>query len=734
VFGHPLHTETIQMDSHGSEDRRKNLDPVPVDPVRARASEMLWAVLNGTALEPGAAFFPALVRHLASALGVRYVFVAECTDDARTRVRTLAFWNGDAVADNLELDLVGTPCEAVIKGRESCHTHDLQTRFPADRGLVNLGAESYLGVPVVGTTGEILGHLAVLDVAPMEDDEARALLLRTFASRAAMELERLRASHQIAALNNKLMHAAERARSLLAINNAVVLNLTRDALFRAITDALRPVMPFDRSTIFLYDEDRNVLRLVAAESAIPSEYFVPGLELPLAGSHAGSAFRSQRVFFRPDLARERQYHGEDVLVREGFRSLVVVPLVVRGKSIGTLNLGSLRPMQYGAPEAELLQEVANQLALAIENMREYEEIGRLKAQLERENVYLREEIRGEHNFEEIVGNSPELTAALRTVDRVAPTDTTVLILGETGTGKELVARAIHSRSRRHKHPLVKVNCGAISAGLIESELFGHVKGAFTGALDRRIGRFELANGGTLFLDEVGELPLDMQVKLLRVLQEQEFEPVGSSRTTKVDVRIIAATNRHLEQEVAAGRFRADLYYRLNVLPLRVPSLRERRADIPQLTTFFVQRNAKRIGRSVAGVSRESMERLMEYQWPGNIRELENVIERALVLSSGGILEIGRDFLPTLAPTVARPIEAAVSSPVAAPERAAPSVSPPSSSLEEVERAHISATLSQTDWVIEGPRGAARILDMHPNTLRSRIKKLGLTRRESSGRL
>ena len=723
---------TTHMDRHGADLHRNDFDPVAADRVRVRASEMLWAVLDGTALAPGAAFFPALVRHLASALGVRYVFAAECTDDTRTRVRTLAFWNGNAAADNFEFDLAGTPCEAVINGSESCHTHDLQTRFPDDPGLADLGAESYLGVPLVGTTGEILGHLAVLDVAPMEDDEARALLLRTFASRAAMELERLRASNQIAALNDKLMHAAERARSLLAINNAVVLNLTRDALFRAITDALRPVMPFDRSTIFLYDEDRRVLRLVVAESAIPSEYFLPGLELPLEGSHAGSAFCNQRVFFRPDLAVERQYYGEEVLVQEGFRSLVVVPLVVRGKSIGTLNLGSLKPMQYGAAEAELLQEVANQLALAIENMREYEEIGRLKAQLERENVYLREEIRGEHNFEEIVGNSPELLAALRTVDRVAPTDTTVLILGETGTGKELVARAIHSRSRRHRHPLVKVNCGAIAAGLIESELFGHVKGAFTGALERRIGRFELADGGTLFLDEVGELPLDMQVKLLRVLQEQEFEPVGSSRTTKVDVRIIAATNRHLEQEVAAGRFRADLYYRLNVLPLRVPPLRERRGDIPQLTTFFVQRNAKRIGRSVAGVSRESMQRLTQYQWPGNVRELENVIERALVLSSGGILEIGADFLPTIAPIEARVVAPAIAPPVTVRDAGPPAAPPAASSgptLEDVERAHISATLNQTDWVVEGPRGAARILDMHPNTLRSRMKKLGLTRRQ-----
>jgi formate hydrogenlyase transcriptional activator len=532
-----------------------------------------------------------------------------------------------------------------------------------------------------------------------------------------MELERLRASQEIASLNRRLAVAADRARSLLAINNAVVLNLTQDALFHAITTALRPVVPFDRMTIFLYDETKNVLRMVVAESTLPSDHFVPGFELSLDQSHAGAAFVNQRPFFNPDLARTRTFPGEEVLYREGFRSLVVVPLVVRGKSIGTLNLGSERPMQYNQPEAELLQEVANQVALAIENMREYEEIGRLKARLERENVYLREEILGEHNFEEVVGSSPQLTAVLHMIDRVAPTDTTVLILGETGTGKELVARAVHNRSARRSHPLVKVNCGAISAGLIESELFGHVKGAFTGALERRIGRFELADRGTIFLDEVGELPLDMQVKLLRVLQEQEFEPVGSSRTVKVDVRVIAATNRILEQEVVAGRFRADLFYRLNVLPVRVPPLRERAADIPQLVMFFVQRHAKRIGRTVEGVSRESMERLMAYPWPGNVRELENVVERALVLSRGGVLDIGPDQLPSVpgAPAPAR---------VAPP---ASSFGPTSATLEEVERSHILATLLKTGGVVEGPNGAARLLNMHPNTLRSRMKKLGISR-------
>jgi transcriptional regulator with GAF, ATPase, and Fis domain len=604
----------------------------PVNP--PRANDLIWTVMNGIALATGADFFPALVRHLASALGVQHAFIAECTDLRKSRVRTLAFWSGQSLADNVEYDLVGTPCEAVIGGATAIHQDDVQTRFPLDRDLLTLGARSYLGLPLVAASGEILGHLAVLDEAPLGEDEVTVGVLRTFAARASMELERLRATNEIAALNEKLQRAADRARTLLAINNAVVLNLTRDALFQAIVTALRPVIRFDRSTIFLYDEQRRILRLVSAESEVPSDHFVPGFELGLDNSHAGWTFLHQRPFFRPDLGKERQYPGEEVLFQEGFRSLIVVPLIIRGKSIGTLNLGSLRPMEYGEPEAELLQEVANQLALAIENMREYEEIGRLKAQLERENVYLREEILGEHNFEEIVGNSAAITAVLHTVDRVAPTDTTVLILGETGTGKELVARAIHSRSARHKQPLVKVNCGAIAAGLIESELFGHVKGAFTGALERRTGRFELADRGTLFLDEVGELPLEMQVKLLRVLQEQEFEPVGSSRTVKVDVRVIAATNRNLQDEVAAGRFRADLYYRLNVLPIHVPPLRVRRADIAQLVMFFIQRHAKRIGRTVEGVSRESMDRLTRYGCPGAVARRRSRGRRRLPAAAG----------------------------------------------------------------------------------------------------
>jgi formate hydrogenlyase transcriptional activator len=352
-------------------------------------------------------------------------------------------------------------------------------------------------------------------------------------------------------------------------------------------------------------------------------------------------------------------------------------------------------------------------------MKSYEEIATLKARLEKENVYLQEEIRTEHNFEEIVGDSAPLLALLRRVDQVASTDSSVLIYGETGTGKELIARAIHDRSNRKNRPLVKVNCSAISAGLVESELFGHVRGAFTGAFERRIGRFELADGGTLFLDEVGELPLDTQVKLLRVLQEREFEPVGSNKSVRVDVRIIAATNRNLQESIKDGSFRSDLYYRLNVFPLEVPPLRERRSDIDLLAKFFLSRYARSLGKKMTGISASTTEKLMNYSWPGNIRELQNVIERALILVPGPILELETDLtnLPS-SHVISNPI---VETPVAA------STQSPFKTLQEIEREHILAVLQETHGVIEGSNGAARTLGMHPNTLRHRMEKLGIKR-------
>jgi formate hydrogenlyase transcriptional activator len=519
-----------------------------------------------------------------------------------------------------------------------------------------------------------------------------------------------------------LRKSEEKNRILLQINNAIITNLTQQALLHSISEALHPVFPFDRCAITLYQPERDSFRFLAVEGELHSDYFQTGLELKSDETCGSWVFEHLRPLVRRDLEKEQEYLNERRLAAEGIHSMCVVPLVLQGECIGLLSLVSQQRDQYSDEDAAFLQEVANQIALAIQNMQSFQEIDNLKARLEKENVYLREELRTEHNFEEIVGNSPVLLRALHAVDQVAPTDSTVLIYGETGTGKELVARAIHSRSARNGRALVNVNCSAISAGLVESELFGHMKGAFTGALDRRIGRFELAHGGTIFLDEIGELSLETQVKLLRVLQEHEFEPVGSSRSLRVDVRVIAATNRNLPEAVQAGRFRSDLFYRLNVFPIELPPLRERRSDIPQLVAFCISRFSKRSGKKIDGVSQESMENLMDYPWPGNIRELQNIIERAVVLSVGPTLRLGRDLMPVAASTKSK--EAPEMD--ASAHRHADLESPkPLPTLDEVDRNHILAALQHAGGIVDGPKGAARILNLHPNTLRHRMDKLGI---------
>ncbi len=519
-----------------------------------------------------------------------------------------------------------------------------------------------------------------------------------------------------------LRKSEERNRILLQINNAIITNLTQQALLHSISEALHPVFPFDRCAITLYQPERDSFRFLAVDGELHSDYFQTGLEFSRNATCGSWVFEHLRPLVRRNLEKEQQYPNERRLAVEGIRSMCVVPLALQGECIGLLSLVSKQRDRYSDEDAAFFQEVANQITLAIQNMRSYEEIDSLKARLEKENVYLQEELRAEHNFEEIVGNSPALLKALHAVDQVAPTDSTVLIYGETGTGKELVARAIHSRSARSGRALVNVNCSAISAGLVESELFGHMKGAFTGALERRIGRFELAHGGTIFLDEIGELSPETQVKLLRVLQEHEFEPVGSSRSLRVDVRVIAATNRNLSEAVQAGRFRSDLFYRLNVLPIELPPLRERRSDIPQLVAFCISRFSKRLGKKIDGVSRESMENLVNYPWPGNIRELQNVIERAIVLSMGPTLRLDRDLMPVAAS--AKGVEAPGTD---APEHRQADLESPKLllTLDEVERNHILAALQHAGGVVDGPKGAAKILNLHPNTLRHRMDKLGI---------
>jgi len=519
-----------------------------------------------------------------------------------------------------------------------------------------------------------------------------------------------------------LRKSEEQNRTLLQINNAIITNLTQQELLRSISEALHPLISFDRCAITLYQPERDSFRFLAVAGELLSDYFRTGQEFSRNETCTSWVFDHQKPLVRRDLEQEQQYPNERRLVTEGIQSMCVVPLTLQGKCIGLLSVVSQQRDRYSDEDAVFLQEVANQVALAVQNMQSYQEIASLKARLEKENVYLREELRAEHNFEEIVGNSPALLRALHAVEQVAPTDSTVLIYGETGTGKELVARAIHSRSPRNGRALVTVNCSAISAGLVESELFGHMKGAFTGALERRVGRFELANGGTIFLDEIGELSLETQVKLLRVLQEHEFEPVGSSHSLHVDVRVIAATNRNLGGAVRAGQFRSDLFYRLNVFPIELPPLRERRSDVPQLVAFCLSQFSKRLGKKINGVSRESMENLVNYPWPGNIRELQNVIERAIIVSADPTLRLDRDLMPVAA--TAKGSEAL--------EAYAPEDQPadlksakPLLTLDEVERNHILAALQHAGGVVDGPKGAARIVNLHPNTLRHRMAKLGI---------
>ena len=534
----------------------------------------------------------------------------------------------------------------------------------------------------------------------MGDMEYAVPILRIFAARAGSELERSRTEAS-------LKSSEARRRMLLEINNAIVTKLTRDELWNAIAEAMGRVVAFDRIALALYNPQENCLSIANyAGPYVRHDYTPLGRRLKLDDSPAGLAFVRRKPVLRCDLEVERLTGSEERAYGHGFRSICALPLIVRGMSIGAITFGSLKRSQYSESDAEFLMEVANQIAIAVDNLKTHEETEALKARFEAEAVYLQEEIKTEHNFEEIIGQSAAIRAVLKKLEQVAPTDATVLIHGETGTGKELLARAVHDRSRRKTRPLVKVNCGSIPSGLVESELFGHERGAFTGATQQRIGRFELAHGGTIFLDEVTELPLETQVKLLRVLQEGEFERVGSSRTIKVDVRVIAATNRNLQEAVRSGAFRSDLFFRLNVFPLEVPQLRERREDIPLLVNFFLGKFSKSVGKETRGVAQKSMERLVQYGWPGNIRELQNVIERAVVLAKGPIVQIDESML-------------------SAEDRNEDSSE--INTLETVERNHIIRALQQTQWVIHGKKGAAELLGINPSTLRSRMEKLAIKR-------
>ena len=642
------------------------------------AAEELTAlrdIAEGTTRTTGEEFLQSLVRCLARAVDAHYAFVAEfASPESTTRARTIAFWARDRIAENLEWTLAGTPCEEVVHGKLCHYPSGVRHSFPNDRYLVERGIESYLGVPLYDPKGEVLGHMAVFDDRPMPKEPRKLLTFDIFAARAAAELVHLR-------LERRLQESEGRLRDLY--EEAPIAYVKEDLESRFIS------------------ANRAAQRILGLK---PDEVdgFV-GLSL-LRPADAQAAHRSVEQF-------ALQAHGEET------RGVVVE---LRRKDDGKpvwIQIWA-KPEPGGKYTRTMFLDVTDRVLMEQE-----------KARLGAENIYLQEEIKSVHKFEEIVGQSPALLDVLGKVNSVANSDATVLITGETGTGKELIARAIHSASHRREKPLIKLNCAALPAGLVESELFGHEKGAFSGAINRRVGRFELANGGTIFLDEVGEVPLDVQVKLLRVLQEREFERVGGTHPIKVDVRVIAATNRDLVKSIREGRFREDLYYRLNVFPIPLPPLRDRAGDVPLLVHFLVARFAARVGVRIESVGKATMERLSRYCWPGNIRELENVLERAVILSNGPTLEIDPEVFASAAATRSVNAEPLTPSGSESTRQAAAGagLNAPLESLESIMRNHILAALEQSGWAIDGSRGAAKVLGLHPNTLRSRMKKLGIVR-------
>jgi formate hydrogenlyase transcriptional activator len=500
-------------------------------------------------------------------------------------------------------------------------------------------------------------------------------------------------------------------RLLLEVNNAMVSHLSLDELFPAVSACLRKVIQHDGAGLVLFDPETGKYRVQVLLFSKNESFIEEGPEESACTTPTRIAItrRQAAVFSEQDL-RELCLESPvgKRLLDEGVKAFCSVPLLSHDRALGALNVGRCHDAPFSQDDVELLTEVSKQVAIAVENAQAYRQITELKDKLANEKLYLEEEIRTEHDFDEIVGENPALRRVLKEVETVAATGSTVLIRGETGTGKELIARALHQLSPRRERTFVKLNCAAIPTGLLESELFGHEKGAFTGAITQKVGRFELANAGTLFLDEVGDIPAELQPKLLRVLQEQEFERLGGTRTIRVDVRLVAATNRDLGQMAADGHFRSDLFYRLNVFPVMLPPLRERRDDIPRLVRHFAQKVARRMGRRIETIPAEFMDALVQYPWPGNIRELENVIERAVILSPGSTLIIN---VSELRSTPARP------------DTGANTVL----TLDDAEREHILVALRESRWVLGGPNGAAARLAMKRTTLQSKMKKLGISR-------
>jgi formate hydrogenlyase transcriptional activator len=606
-----------------------------------------------------------------------------------------------SVADDVHQ---GTTIEWVADSRRSLLTHDWaeEPRFSEHRSFLReLRITSTCTLPLI-RKGRPLGVLEVGSTNSQAYSEEEFRFLDLVADQLALAID--------AAVSSYLsQQAEERLRVILELTNQVVSNLNFQELLHAISASVRQVMLSDAAAIMLPDPDGKQLRVHALDFPNSRGYFKESTTIPIDASMPGETFKTGTPLIinalDPATLPSEMYAKAS---GEGMNSFCDVPLVSHGRTLGVLAVARRQENSFDASEVAFLSQVAKQVAIAIENAQAYGEIADLRDRLAQEKLYLEDEIRGELDFEGIVGQSSGLRHVLSLVETVAPSDSTVLLLGETGTGKELIARAIHDRSRRKDRTLVKLNCAAIPTGLLESELFGHERGAFTGAISQKIGRLELADKGTLFLDEVGDIPIEIQPKLLRALQEREFERLGSSQTKRVDLRLVAATNRDLEKMVEDREFRSDLFYRLNVFPIRIPPLRERPEDIPLLVRYFTQKYGRRMEKRIESIPAAAMKKLCSWHWPGNIRELENFIERSVILTQRNALQV--------------PIAELTQNGRAAP---------PAGTREANERDQILQILKETNGRVAGSGGAATRLGLKRTTLISRMKKLGIDPRRLS---
>jgi formate hydrogenlyase transcriptional activator len=617
----------------------------------------------------------------------------------------LLYSNGirhDLPLANVVLD--DTPIEWVHGSQQPLVTADWRTepRFPKHREFLNqLSIASTCALPLARGDRR-LGVLSLGSARPhaYPDDEVRFLSL--VADQIALAID--------AAVNFYLSRQArDRLKLILELTNQVVSNLNFHELLQAISASVRRVMCCDAAAIMLPEADGAHLRIHALDFPGGKGFFAEDILIPVEGTMPGETFRSGRPWIINRLDSSQVSPEMYAKARgEGINSLCDVALVSRGRLLGVLALASSKENAFDGDEVTFVSQVAQQVAIGLENALAYGEISNLKDKLAQEKLYLEEEIRGEMDFEGIVGQSSALRHVLDLVETVAPSDSTVLLLGETGTGKELIARAVHDRSRRKDRTFVKLNCAAIPTGLLESELFGHERGAFTGAIAQKIGRLELADQGSLFLDEIGDIPLEIQPKLLRALQEREFERLGSTHTKKVDVRLVAATNRDLEKMIEDREFRSDLYYRLNVFPIRIPPLRERPEDIPLLVRYFTQKYGRRMEKKIESIPAAAMKKLSSWHWPGNIRELENFIERSVILTHGTALQAPIGELSNNGRTA-----------------------PVAGTREGNERQEIVRILKITNGRVAGPDGAAARMGLKRTTLIARMKKLGVDPRKVS---